>query len=325
MPSPFAGYEVDEALRPVARSLRFDLDHCLSSIVALEAKIPEDAFSARTLGAERLGNGIVIGADGLVLTIGYLITEAEEVTLTTNDGRRIPAHPLGVDQPTGFGLVFPLERLVAPALAIGDSRTIQPGESLIAAGAGGREHALSARLLAREPFAGYWEYYLDAALFVEPDHPHWNGAALLGPDGELVGVGSLRMEHLDRQGRKQGLNMFVPAELLPPILDDLARGRQASPPRPWLGVISREVDSHVVIDSVTDGGPASRADLRSGDIIHRVAGERVRDLASFYTRLWALGAPGVVVPLTVQREREVFELEVRSGDRASRQRKPRFH
>jgi S1-C subfamily serine protease len=325
MPSPFAGYEVDEALRPVARSLGFDLDQRLESIVALESKIPEDAFSAPRLGTERLGNGIVIGADGLVLTIGYLITEAEEVTLTTNDGRRIPAHPLGVDQPTGFGLVFPLERLAAPALPIGDSRTVRAGETLIAAGAGGRAHALSAQLLAREPFAGYWEYALDAALFTEPAHPHWNGAALLGAEGELVGVGSLRMEHLDSEGQVQPLNMFVPAELLPPILDDLAKGREASPPRPWLGVLSQEVAAHVVISEVTPDGPAARAELRSGDIVHRVAGQKVTDLSDFYSRVWALGGPGVVVPLTVQRERDVFEVEIRSGDRASRQRKPRFN
>ena len=325
MPSPFAGYEVDKELRPVARSLGFDLDHCLSSVVALESKISEEAFSARTLGTERLGNGIVIGSDGLVLTIGYLITEAEEVTLTTNDGARVPAHVLGVDQATGFGLVFPLERLEAPALRIGDSMTLHAGASVIAAGAGGRAHALAARLLAREPFAGYWEYALDAALFVEPAHPHWNGAALIGAAGELIGVGSLQMEQRAPDGATSQLNMFVPIELLPPILDDLARGQQATPPRPWLGVLSWEIGSHVVIREVTPGGPAARAELRAGDVIHRVAGQPVDDLGAFYKRLWALGEPGVVIPLTVQREHDVFEVEVRSGDRATRQRKPRLN
>jgi S1-C subfamily serine protease len=325
MPSPFAGYEVDEELRPVARSFSFDLGHCLSSVVALESRVNEEAFSARTLGTERLGNGIVIGADGLVLTIGYLITEAEEVVLTTNDGARVPAHVLGVDQATGFGLVFPLEPLAAPALRIGDSRTVRPGQRVIAAGAGGRAHALAARLLAREPFAGYWEYYLEAALFVQPAHPHWNGAALVGPAGELVGVGSLRMDQLDPDGAVRQLNMFVPIELLPPILDDLARGRQATPPRPWLGVISQEIADEVVIAEVTPGGPAARAELRSGDVIHEVAGQPVSDLAGFYNRLWALGGPGVSIPLKVQREDDVFDVEVRSGDRASRQRKPRLN
>ena len=133
------------------------------------------------------------------------------------------------------------------------------------------------------------------------------------------------MEHLDAEGQVQPLNMFVPAELLPPILDDLAHGRQASPPRPWLGVLSQEVASHVVIVDVTPGGPAARAELRRGDIIHRVAGQKVTDLAELYSRVWALGGPGAVVPLTVQRERDVFEVEVRSGDRASRQKKRRLN
>ena len=79
--------------------------------MALEARIREDAYSARTLGTERLGNAIVIGAEGLMLTIGYLVTEAEEVIVTTNDGARIEAHVLGIDQATGFGLLHALEPL----------------------------------------------------------------------------------------------------------------------------------------------------------------------------------------------------------------------
>jgi S1-C subfamily serine protease len=196
---------------------------------------------------------------------------------------------------------------------------------VISAGGGGRSHALSGRILARAPFAGYWEYFLEEALFVEPAHPHWSGAALLGPAGDLVGVGSLQMEQIARDGEVSPLNMFVPAELLAPILDDLASGRAASPPRPWLGVLSQEVSSHVVILDVTPGGPAARAELRRGDIVHALAGERLTDLAGFYRRLWALGPPGVVVPLTIQREGDVFDLEVRSGDRLALQKKRRLN
>lgn len=325
MATPFAGYEVAEALRPSARSVAFDLDERLSSVVALEARIADDAMTARTLGVERLGNGIVIGPEGLVLTIGYLITEAEEVMLTTNGGARVAAHVLGVDQPTGFGLVHALEPLGLPAIPLGDSTRIAPATPLVSAGAGGRAHASLGRLLAREPFAGYWEYALEAALFVEPAHPHWSGAALIGPDGALAGVGSLQMERRTGGGGTSPLNMFVPIELLPPILDDLASGRPASAPRPWLGVISQEVSDHVVIVDVTPGGPAARAELRRGDIVHRVAGARVSDLAGFYSRIWGLGEPGVRVPLTVQRDGDVFEVEVRSGDRATMMKKRRLN
>ena len=325
MASPFASLEVDEELRPVAQLFDFDLEARLSSVVVLESKISPEALSAKSLGTARFGNAIVIGAEGLLLTIGYLVTEADEVTLTTNAGVSVAAHVLGIDQATGFGLLHALEPLGLPALPIGDSRKVGQEAAVISAGGGGARHALVGTVLARQPFAGYWEYCLDEALFVEPAHPHWSGAALIGPSGDLIGVGSLRMEQLAQNGDVNPLNMFVPAELAPPILDDLSHGRPATPPRPWLGVLSQEVSSHVVIADVTPGGPAARAELRRGDIVHQVAGKDVNDLASFYKRLWSLGPPGVVIPLTVQREKDVFEVEIRSGDRVALQRKRRLN
>jgi S1-C subfamily serine protease len=322
--SLFAGYEVDEELRPVARQFDFNLAQRLASLVALESRIPEDAYSARTLNTERVGNAIVIGEEGLMLTIGYLLTEAEEVIVTTNDGARIEAHVLGIDQATGFGLLHALEPLGLPAMPIGDSSKVRSDAKVISAGAGGRSHALSSRIVAREPFAGYWEYYLDAALYVEPAHPHWNGAALIGPTGDLIGVGSLKMEQMAPDGDVSPLNLFVPAELLVPILDDLSHGRPR-PQRPWLGVLSREISSHVVIVDVSHGGPASRAELRSGDVIHRIAGHRVSELGDFYKQLWALGPPGVTAPLTIQRENDVFDVEIRTTDRSTLQKKRRLN
>ncbi len=325
MASLFAGYEVDEELRPVPRLLGYDLDVRLASMVALEAHIPEDAYSARTLSTERIGNAIVLSEQGLMLTISYLVMEAEEVIVTTNDGRRVEAHVLGIDAATGFALMHALEPLGLPAMPIGDSRKVRADAPVISIGAGGRSHALSGRILAREPFAGYWEYYLDAALFVEPAHPHWNGAALIGPAGDLIGVGSLKMEQMAQGGDVSPLNLFVPAELLPPILDDLSHGRPAREPRPWLGVISQEISSHVVVVDVSAGGPASRAELRRGDVIHRIAGHRVATLGDFYKRLWALGPPGVVAELTVQREHDVFDVAIRTSDRQSMQKKRRLN
>jgi S1-C subfamily serine protease len=325
MASPFDEFEVEKALRPSARGLAFDLDRSLESLVVLHARVPDDAFTARTLGPERLGNGIVIGPDGLVLTIGYLITEAEEVTLLTNDGRRIPAHVLGYDQPTGFGLVHALEPLNLPALPLGDSRRLESDDPVIMAGGGGIAHAIAARLIARQPFAGYWEYLLDDALFTGPGHPHWNGAALIGPTGALMGVGSLQMNQQTPDGRTPVINMSVPIELLPPILDDLSRGRQAHPPRPWLGILSREVGAGVMVADVTAGGPASRAEVRPGDLILAVAGQPVLGLADFYTKLWALGPAGVTAPLRLRREGDVFDVEIRTIDRASRLKKRRFN
>jgi S1-C subfamily serine protease len=325
MTSPFDGFEVEKQLRPSGRGLAFDLDDALASVVVLHATVPPDAFTVGALGQERLGNGIVISQSGLVLTIGYLITEADEVTLLTGDGRRVSAHVLGYDQVTGFGLVHALDPLDLPALPLGDSRHLQGDEPIILAGGGGRAHAIEGQVVARAPFAGYWEYLLEEALFTAPGHPHWSGAALIGPSGALLGVGSLQMNQQAPGGRSSLINMCVPIELLPPILDDLSRGRRVDAPRPWLGVLSQDDGGKVVVLDVSKGGPADRAEVRAGDVILAVAGEPVSSLADFYTRLWKLGPAGVVAPLRLKRERDVFDLEIRTIDRASKLLKRRFN
>lgn len=324
MSLPFDGYEVEAGLRPAAQACTFDLDRTLSAVVALEAQIPDDAFTATTLGTARIGNGAVIGPNGLVLTIGYLITEATDVILTLNDGRRVAAHVLGADPVTGFGLVQALEPLGLPALPLGDSRTLRSNAPVIVAGGGGRAHAAAGRVLARMPFAGYWEYLLDDAIMTEPAHPHWSGAALLGSAGELLGVGSLSLQRRARAGVTP-FNMFVPSELLPPILDDLARGKPPHPPRPWLGVLAQDIRDHVVIVGVSPRGPAARAELRAGDVIVAVAEGAVSNLADFYTKLWARGPAGATIPLRVQRESDVFDVEIRSVDRTALLKKPRLN
>jgi S1-C subfamily serine protease len=323
--SPFDGYEVEARMRPSVQAYPFDLEQTLSAVVALEARVPPDAFTAETLGTDRLGNGAVIGPNGLVVTMGYLVMEAEDVTLTRNDGARIAAHVLGSDPVTGFGLVQALEPLGLPTLALGDSRSLQGGSPVVIAGAGGRTHAAAGQVLARMPFAGYWEYLLDDAIITEPAHPHWSGAALIGSTGELMGVGSLALQRQTRSGATRPINMFVPTELLPPILHDIARGKPAHPPRPWLGVLAQELGTHVVVVGVNPRGPAARAELRPGDVILAVAGDTVSDLAGFYTRLWAQGPAGVTIPLRVRREQDVFEVEIRSMDRTALMKRPRLN
>jgi len=325
MTSPFDGFEVEKQLRPSGRGLAFDLDEALASVVVLHAKVPADAFTAESLGPERLGNGIVIGTSGLVLTIGYLITEADEVTLITNAGRPAPAHVLGYDPVTGFGLVHALESLDLPALPLGDSRHLGDEDAVILAGGGGRAHAIAARVVARAPFAGYWEYLLDEALFTGPGHPHWSGAALIGPSGALMGVGSLQMNQDTQGGQSGAINMSVPIELLPPILDDLSRGRQVHPPRPWLGIFSHDTGANIVVMNVAPDSPAARAEVRPGDFILAVAGQPVASLAEFYSRLWRLGPAGVVAPLRLRRQRDIFDLDIRTVDRASKLKKRRFN
>jgi S1-C subfamily serine protease len=324
--TPFEGYEVEARLRPSAEAYRFDLDQALASMVALEATVPADAYTAGILGTERVGNGVVVGPGGLVLTMAYLITEATEtVVLTRNDGRRVPAHVLGLDVRSGLGLVQALEPLDLPAITIGSAQNLEVGAPIIAAGAGGRAHAVAGQVLARMPFAGYWEYLLDDAIITGPAHPHWSGAALIGPKGDLVGLGSLTLEGRDQNDHPRPINMFVPAEMLPPILDDLARGQSPHPPRPWLGVFAQEMENHVVIVGISPKGPAARAELKAGDLILAVDGEPISDLTEFYDKLWSLGDAGVSVPLKILREGDAFEVEIRSMDRATLLKKRRFN
>jgi S1-C subfamily serine protease len=312
------------AAQPRAGGYGFDLERALSSVVALRARAPSDAFTAEILGTERLGNAVLIRDDGVLLTIGYLITEAEEVTLVTGDGRRVLAHVLGYDTVTGLGLVHALDPLDLPALPLGDSRALGDEGPVILAGGGGRAHAIAGRLVARAPFAGYWEYVLDEAVFTAPAHPHWSGAAMIGPGGDLLGIGSLQLEHEAPGGRAAPINMMVPIELLAPIFNDLVAGRPKDQ-RPWLGVFAQEVDGRVVAMGFAGAGPAKRAGMREGDAILAVAGHRVDDLASFYRRVWALGAPGVDVPLRLDREGDVFDVNITSGDRRRFLKKPRYH
>jgi S1-C subfamily serine protease len=311
--------------QPKAGELGFDLDHVLESIVGVRATIPPDAFTASILGVERAGSGIVIRESGLVLTIGYLITEAQNVWLTSADGRVTPAHALAYDQATGFGLVQALGRLGLPALPLGRSSAAKPGDSVVVAG-GGRGESVRARIVGKQEFAGYWEYLLDEAIFTAPAHPFWGGAAVIGADGKLLGVGSLHIQQQGEQGGRHDINMVVPIDLLAPILDDLlAFGRVNKPPRPWLGLYSADVEGRVVVINVTDSGPAAAAGLREGDIISAVRDSSVDDLADFYRKVWACGSAGAEIPIEVVRERRSLWLRIKSADRDASLKKPPMH
>jgi S1-C subfamily serine protease len=297
-------------------------DLILQSVVAVRTAIPDDAFTADTLGTRREGSGVVIGQPGLVLTIGYLITEAEEVWLTTQDGRVVAAHALGYDQETGFGLLQALGPLGLPALEFGDATQAALGQQVLLADGVGE--SVDARIVAKQEFAGYWEYLLDEAIFTTPAHPSWGGAALVDEDGKLLGIGSLRLQ-MSQGGETADINMIVPINLLPPILDDLmTQGQVNKPPRPWLGAFSAESNGEVIVMSVAEGSPADEAGLRRGDVISEIRDGEVDGLADFYRKIWSSGPAGAEIPMRILRDGREAWLRVRSADRNSFLRKPQL-
>ena len=317
-------WKVPPANQPRTGDYGFDLDRALASVVGLHSIIPSDAFTADTLGTERAGNGVIID-DGLVLTIGYLITEAEAVWLHAGDGRVVQGHALGFDSVTGFGLVQALGHLDLDPLPIGSSNPAKVGDRVVMGGVGGRTRSVASQIAAKQEFAGYWEYMLDEAIFTHPAHPNWGGTGLISDRGELIGIGSLQLGR-EREGKPEHVNMVVPIDLLKPVLDDLRKfGRVNKPARPWLGMYSTEVDDRVVIVGISAKGPAARAELKAGDVILAVDGEKITSQADFYRKLWALGPAGVDVPLTVHHEGVTFDVVLASTDRARLLKAPRLH
>jgi len=292
-------------------------EETLSAVVGVSSKVASGARSAATLGTQRRGTGALI-REQYVLTIGYLVMEAESVEVTSSDGRTVPATLAAFDHASGFGLL----KLSAPPggtpLALGDSASLGENDPAMVISAPGREGASIVRVVSRRRFSGGWEYMLESAIFTHPAVPEWSGAPLIGPKGELLGIGSLIVADADGQGGAQTPgNMFVPIDLLKPILPDLiASGRRKGPARPWLGVSTDEVRGHLFVSRVSPGGPAERAGLRADDIVLTVAGDEVHSLAEFYSRIWSRGAAGVEVPLRVLRGAQVRSVTVRSIDRA---------
>ncbi len=317
---------LEAAPRPDRDELSFDLDRAMGSVVRLHANIPPDAYTAAILGTEREGSGVVIDENGLVLTIGYLITEARTVTLTLGDGRTVTAEAIAYDHETGYGMVQSIETLDLPPLEFGDSNQVAEGDSVVVASFGGYTHSIAGRVMSIREFAGSWEYLLDTAFFTAPVHPYWGGAALIDAAGRLVGSGSLYIEEtIAGEGRLPG-NMFVPINLLKPIHQSMvSTGRSGRAPRPWLGMHTAEAGERLIVTGASPNGPADQGGIEPGDIVLSVDGVPVNGLAHMYRTIWEMGSAGSEVRFTVLRDDDVLNIRVRSSDRYSHLDLPRRH
>ena len=290
-------------------------EELLTAVVGVKAKIQPNARSAENLGTERRGTGVLI-REGYVLTIGYLVIEAETIQVTGADGRTVPATLAGYDHASGFGLLKVVGKLAGRPLPLGDPLKLGEREPGLVVTAEGRDAPSVVYVVSRRPFSGNWEYMLDSAIFTYPPVMDWSGAPLISSHGELLGIGSLIVPDAAGSGTQSPGNMFVPVDILKPILNDLiAKGKRNGPARPWLGVNAEEVRGRLFVGSVSPDGPAERAGLKSGDIVLAVGNDEVGTLADFYKRVWARGAAGAEVPLKVLQGSRVRDVTVRSIDR----------
>jgi S1-C subfamily serine protease len=316
------------------REMGVALQRASDAAIGVLVRVVDGSVSAETLGAVRKGTGVVIGEDGVVLTIGYLILEAEQIDLVLDDGRVVPARPLAYDVATGFGLVQSLLPLPLKPVPLGDSAAIGPDETLMFV-SGGQGGAVSpAKLMARGQFAGYWEYLIEGALFTSPPRPDHSGAGLYNRRGELVGIGSLVLSDARASLRQPGAwlrpdgasdtapaarmpgNLFVPINLFKPIVDELRqRGRSQASERAWLGLSCAESEGRLTVLRISRDSPAERAGVRPGDRILRVDGAGVDDLPGFYRRIWQGGDVERDVQIEVSRSGEVVPLVLHTVDR----------
>ena len=291
-------------------------EQVLSAMVKVKSTIPSEARTANILGTKREGNGVVIDSDGHILTIGYLILEAAGIEVVDHEGKKIRARYIGYDHQTGFGLIRADKSLTITPIRLGQSASLKAGDPVLVVGHGGADMVLGARVVLRGEFTGYWEYLLENAIYTAPPYTNYGGAALIGRDGRLLGIGSIFTQKAITGLGVIPCNMFVPIDLLPPILSDMiTTGKSRQPPQPWLGLRIDEVHGRLVVLRVTPGGPAEKAGLGSGDIILTVNNKAVRGLADFYRNVWSLGNAGVAVPLAVLQGIAVRDVVVDSKDR----------
>ena len=306
------------APHPQQDEVGFDLETGLSSIVRLSSKVPADAFSARALGVEREGNAVLLGNDGILVTIGYLVVDAHAISLQVKGGGKVQAEIVGYNHESGLALIHALSPLGIPAMKQGTADNLEEEEPVIIAPYGGVDHSISALVVSRREFSGSWEYLLDMAIFTVPIHPNWSGAALIRRDGTLCGVGSLWVNDAKEGQSDSPGNMFVPIDLLKPIYDDMiSTGLAKGPHRPWLGIYTAEASNRLFVSGIIPDAPADKAGVEAGDIIAGLEDEPIRSLADLYRKLWSLGDAGVTVSLNLHRDGEDISIAVKSDSRYS--------
>jgi serine protease Do len=317
-PAAFAQSEREQALTkkdPAEAEFERKVEEMFTAVVRIRMRAVEDARSSETLGPTRAGSGILI-EPGWVLTIGYLVIEPDSIEVTASNRKTLPATLAGYDHATGFGLLKVQGDLGVKPLPLGDSAALALREPVIVAPFGGQDTASLAQVTSKRRFTGSWEYQLESAIFTAPATDGWAGAALVNREIKLVGVGSLLVRNAAEPDAMLLGNMFVPIDLLKPILAQLkADGRVAGPQRPWLGLATEEMQGRLLVTRVSPESPADQSGIRQGDVVVSVDGQAVKSHVELYEKLWKLGAAGVEVPMKILRGVDERDVRVKSIDR----------
>src|SRR5210317_191900 len=285
----------------------------LDAIVEIRISVPENSQTAERFETHRVASGVVIDKTGHILTIGFQTIEAETVKIVRKDHQTINATVVGYDRNTGFGLLRAASSLQVTPMPLGNSLDVKEGDPVLAASYGNKGAVQGVRVVARKEFAGPWEYLLENAIFTAPPIERFSGAALIDRNGHLVGIGYLFSQLRIADLGLMPTNMFVPIDLLKPILSDLKlSGRSKLPLRPWLGVRTEELYGRLIVERVVLGSPSEKAGIKSGDIILAVNKQEVHGMADFYRKVWALGKAGVDVPLRILQGIQLRDIVVHS-------------
>ena len=299
------------------------VERLMQSVVAVQSRTDDDASTVRTLGQRRQGSGVVIGPD-LVLTIGYLLIEAQSVDLIDRQGRRVPAQVRAVDTVSGFGLVRSLVPLRLEPVPLGDSDAVKAPTKVLTLGQGEAE-LTELEVISRKPFAGNWEYLLESPLMTVPAVNNWSGAGLFDASGQLIGLGSLLVPDVFGDAKPMPGNLYVPLNELKPQLSELLRnGKRTGPPQSWLGISSQALrEGGLMVQRVTPESPASQAGIEAGDILVALQGRAIDNLPDFYRQLWTWGPAGSALQITVKRQGQEKKIQIITGDRALSMKPPR--
>ncbi|MBT8363351.1 MAG: S1C family serine protease [Deltaproteobacteria bacterium] len=288
----------------------------LDAVVEIRISVPQNARTAERFGTNRVASGVVIDKTGHILTIGFQTIEAETIKIVGKDHKTVNAIVVAYDQNTGLGLLRATSPLQVTPMPFGSSSEVKKGDPVLVVSYGNTSTIQGVRVVARKEFAGPWEYLLQNAIFTAPPIERFSGAALIDRNGQLVGIGYLFSQLTIEDLGVMPTNMFVPIDLLKPILSALKlSGSSKLPPRPWLGVRTQELYGRLIVERVTSGSPSKKAGIKKGDIILAVNKQDVHGMADFYRKVWAMGKAGVDVPIRILQGTQIREVVVHSIDR----------